>query len=84
MVEFYAPTCGHCSRLALPWASAAETVNAAPYNSDEIGSNDFHLAKVDCLENEELYNRFEIEGECPGAAESEARADACGVSTVST
>jgi len=54
MVEFYAPWCGHCKRLAPEYAKAAAALAAldAPI---EIGN-------VDCTTNKELCSRFGVRG----------------------
>lgn len=52
MVEFYAPWCGHCKKLAPEYAAAAQ----------ELAQQDppRYVAKVDVTQNEGLQNRFEI------------------------
>ena len=54
MVEFYAPWCGHCKRLAPEYAKAAVAL-AALDDAIEIG-------KVDCTTNKELCSRFGVRG----------------------
>eukprot|EP01087_Luapelamoeba_hula_P010778 TRINITY_DN286_c0_g1_i1.p1 TRINITY_DN286_c0_g1~~TRINITY_DN286_c0_g1_i1.p1 ORF type:complete len:515 (-),score=118.35 TRINITY_DN286_c0_g1_i1:47-1591(-) len=54
LVEFFAPWCGHCKRLAPEYEQAATTLK-------DSGS-DIKLASVDCTENEALAGRFGIQG----------------------
>ncbi|KAF1331652.1 Protein disulfide-isomerase domain, partial [Globisporangium splendens] len=51
LVEFYAPWCGHCKRLAPVWEELADELKGA-----------VNVAKVDVTENSELGKRFGIRG----------------------
>jgi len=52
-VEFYAPWCGHCKRLAPDYEIVADAF---------AGSKDVIVAKVDCDEHKELATRFDVHG----------------------
>eukprot|EP00039_Didymoeca_costata_P027672 m.18898 g.18898 ORF g.18898 m.18898 type:complete len:545 (+) comp6442_c0_seq1:200-1834(+) len=49
MVEFYAPWCGHCKKLAKPYAEAADTLKGIAT-----------LAAVDAIAEKDLADRYEI------------------------
>jgi len=51
MVEFFAPWCGHCKRLAPTWEELATSANG-----------EFNVAKVDCTVERDLAQRFGIRG----------------------
>lgn len=50
-VEFYAPWCGHCQRLAPEWAAIATTLKG-----------EVKVGKVDATENKETAGRFGVQG----------------------
>lgn len=52
VVDFYAPWCGHCKKLAPEWTNAAAIAK-------QKGST-VRFAKVDTDQNEELSNRFDV------------------------
>ena len=53
LVEFYAPWCGHCKRLAPEYAFAAKELNV---------KHDIQLAKVDATEETSVANMFGVDG----------------------
>eukprot|EP00344_Euplotes_crassus_P005811 CAMPEP_0196998732 /NCGR_PEP_ID=MMETSP1380-20130617/4049_1 /TAXON_ID=5936 /ORGANISM="Euplotes crassus, Strain CT5" /LENGTH=481 /DNA_ID=CAMNT_0042415407 /DNA_START=35 /DNA_END=1480 /DNA_ORIENTATION=- len=54
LVEFYAPWCGHCKKLAPEYVKAA-----AALKEKDVG---VRVAKVDATEEKEIGGRFEIKG----------------------
>ncbi|KAJ3368264.1 hypothetical protein GGF31_006494 [Allomyces arbusculus] len=54
-VDFFAPWCTHCKQLAPKYEEMAATV--APWRK----SKQFYVAKVDCVDNEALCRRHEVD-----------------------
>ncbi|EGC39895.1 hypothetical protein DICPUDRAFT_93483 [Dictyostelium purpureum] len=56
LVEFFAPWCGHCKRLAPVY----EELGA--YYNDELKGDKVKIAQVDCVANQGVCQKFEIRG----------------------
>lgn len=52
LIEFYAPWCGHCKRLAPEYETAADTL---------VGT-DIAMMKVDCTEHKDLCSKYGVRG----------------------
>lgn len=52
LVEFYAPWCGHCKKLAPHYSGAAT----------ELYDENIALGKVDCTTSKKLHNKYKIDG----------------------
>ena len=57
LVEFYAPYCGHCKKLAPEYEAAAKEVRSL-YS----GAIKAKLGAVDCVENERLCAEYDVRG----------------------
>ncbi|CAM9645545.1 unnamed protein product [Pylaiella littoralis] len=52
MIEFYAPWCGHCKKLAPEYVKAAET----------LAKDDLKIAKVDCDQHKDVAQEYGVGG----------------------
>jgi len=53
LIEFFAPWCGHCKKLAPTWEELATAAKA---------DGKFHVASVDCTVEKDLGSRFGVRG----------------------
>ncbi|KAM9944293.1 hypothetical protein ACTFIT_008981 [Dictyostelium discoideum] len=56
LVEFFAPWCGHCKRLAPVYEELAQLYNV------DIENSKVKIAQVNCVDNQSVCSKYEIKG----------------------
>ncbi|KAN0022040.1 hypothetical protein ACTFIU_004196 [Dictyostelium citrinum] len=56
LVEFFAPWCGHCKRLAPVYEELAQLYNV------DIDNSKVKIAQVNCVDNQSVCSKYEIKG----------------------
>ena len=57
MILFYAPWCGHCKTLMPDWDQLYEK-----YNKKQMNGKVINIVKINCEENEQIAQQYDIQG----------------------